>query len=139
MHELFRPLGANLATRRRVTDRVLIVEDDWAIRELVDNVLRRAGFQTKTAPNGTEAIAALRDQQFSAIVLDLMMPGITGYDLIMHMRANHVAVPVVVLTAAVKSLQEALLDPAIVKSVVTKPFELPALEAAVRQACASRA
>jgi CheY-like chemotaxis protein len=65
--------------------RVLVVDDDKAIRTLVTTVLTRNGDSVETAQNGEEAIGAIAGKKFGAIVLDLMMPKLDGFEVIEHL------------------------------------------------------
>ena len=116
--------------------RILIVEDDFAIRTLVDHVARRAGYETTAVENGGDAIAQLDGSgRFCAVILDLMLPNISGYDVVAHIRDNDLKVPVIIATAVVRNLDWSILDPAIVKTVLTKPFDIEKLRAAMAAAC----
>ena len=84
---------------------VLVVDDDPTSRELVSRQLRRAGFSTAEAPNGEDALLFARQNRPAMMVLDLMMPGTNGFDVIRKMRAENVDIPIVVLTG--KTLTEA--------------------------------
>jgi two-component system OmpR family response regulator len=117
---------------------VLIVEDDESIRTLVEVVAQRSGYLTSTVNHGGDAIMALKApdrDKYCVVVLDLMMPHVSGYDVILHIKENQLSIPVVVMTAAVKTLQRDKLDPSIVRAIVTKPFDLDKLRAAIAQAC----
>jgi DNA-binding response OmpR family regulator len=115
---------------------ILIVEDDFSIRTLVQHVAQRAGFETAAVENGADAIVALDgSRHYCAVILDLMMPNVSGYDVIAHIRDNHLTVPVIVATAVVRNLDRSLLDPSIVKTVLTKPFDIEKLRAAMADAC----
>ena len=118
---------------------ILIVEDDEAIRKLVQTVAQRQGFTTSYATHGGEAIAALGDGHYCVVILDLMMPGIDGYDVIMHIRDNSIAVPVIVMTAVVRGLEWSKLDKSIVKCVLTKPFDVERLSLEISNACGQHA
>ncbi|HWN67048.1 MAG TPA: response regulator, partial [Haliangium sp.] len=66
----------------RLEKRILIVDDDDAIRALVVTVLRRRGYRLDTARNGLEALEKLKNCRYSLVVLDLMMPRMSGYDVL---------------------------------------------------------
>ena len=83
---------------------VLIVDDDASTRELVSRQLRRAGFSTSEAATGEEALLYARVNRPSMMVLDLVMPGTNGFDVIHKMRADNVGIPILVLTG--KSLTD---------------------------------
>jgi CheY-like chemotaxis protein len=103
---------------------VLVVEDDRGIRDLLVAVLRREGYVVDSAEDGAEAILAIGKTSYDAVLLDLMMPRTDGYDVIDHVVNNGPRVPIVVATAAVKSIRHDRLDPYIVKSIIRKPFDL---------------
>ena|SRR5687768_290473 len=116
---------------------LLLVEDDASIRDLLAAVARRTGHETTSASNGGEAIELLAQRKFCAVVLDLMMPGVSGYDVVVHIREKKLSVPVVVVTAAIRSIEWVRLPKDIVVAVLTKPFEIEKLISAIESACAS--
>jgi len=104
--------------------RALIVEDDPAIRRLVEKLLTRRNVDIVTAHDGREAIDHLRDNDdFSVIVLDLMVPEVNGFELIDYIKREEKRVPVAVVSAV---SQQALtnLDLDVVKLVISKPFDV---------------
>ena len=82
--------------------RVLIVDDDPVQRRLLEEVIKRLGFDTKTAASGEQALALLEDREANAIslvLLDLMMPGVDGMAVLERMRGKPGMPPVIVQTA----------------------------------------
>ncbi len=81
--------------------RILIVEDHPLIAELVETRLRIEGLQPVKCPGGREAIALLDTDTFDAVILDIMMPDVDGYEVLRHIRANSrtADLPVIFLTA----------------------------------------
>jgi DNA-binding response OmpR family regulator len=79
--------------------RILIVEDDPLLGEGLLAGLRLAGFSAEWVRDGQPALDALRAEQFSAVVLDLGLPRMSGLDLLHHLRREKQAVPVLILTA----------------------------------------
>lgn len=77
---------------------VLIVDDDTRIRDLLSRFLREHGYRVTTAETAADARAKLTSLAFDLLVLDVMMPGESGFDLIKSLRANS-DVPVLMLTA----------------------------------------
>ena len=115
---------------------LLIVEDDASIRGLLSAVATRMGMDRTTISNGAEAIVLLGSaNSYCAVVLDLMMPEVDGYAVIDYLKKNLRLVPVVVVTAAISTLEWPRLDPLTVKAVVTKPFDIDKLQAAIEAAC----
>ncbi len=78
--------------------RVLVVEDDHSVRDVLARGLRQAEFDVLTAVDGASALRAA-EQQFDAIVLDIGLPDADGRDVCQALRARGVAVPVIFLTA----------------------------------------
>jgi two-component system phosphate regulon response regulator PhoB len=78
-------------------DRVLVVDDEADIVALVAYHLVKAGYRVSTAANGAEAVAAARHEHPSLVVLDLMLPGISGYDVLEQLRANEQTKDIAVL------------------------------------------
>jgi DNA-binding response OmpR family regulator len=116
---------------------VLVVEDDDQIRTLVARMLRRAGYQTDEACDGQEAIDKIRDDGISAIVLDLMMPRVSGFDVLAFLKNhNPDRKCVIVLSAAPPEMIDAL-DPGLVYARFRKPFDLEAVIEAVHRCVAA--
>ncbi len=113
--------------------RVLLVDDDPVILRLLDVNFRLEGFETATASRGDQVLDTARTQAPDAIVLDLMLPGMNGYEVIEALRADAElsTIPVVLLTA--RAMEE---DRARAASIdadyVTKPFDPGDLVALVR-------
>ena len=120
----------------RVTDQtglpILVVGDDEPTLNLLRAVLKRCGYATDVASNGIEAIALLRKNDYAAIVLDMMMPHVGGPEVIAFLSANGSPIPVVICSAAGTSALTGF-DPAIVKAVIRKPFDIEELTSAVRE------
>jgi CheY-like chemotaxis protein len=102
---------------------VLVVDDDEPTRRLVQAVLRRSGYDTVTATNGSEAIELLRKNAYSAVVLDMMMPRVGGRDVIEFLSTFGSTIPVVICSAAGPAALTGL-DAAVVKAVIRKPFDV---------------
>jgi two-component system OmpR family response regulator len=111
---------------------LLVVDDEPNIVELLSASLRFAGYDVSTAASGTEALKKAREVDPDLVVLDVMMPGLDGFDVVRRLRADDRHVPVLFLTARdavedkVKGLHTGGDD------YVTKPFSLDELVARVR-------
>src|SRR5436305_12495419 len=115
--------------------RVLVAEDDASIRRLLAVTLGRRRIDVEIATDGKEAIAALQKGRWAAVVLDLMMPKVSGWDIVRWMSAHpeHRPRSVIVVSAADReALRE--LDPTIVNAIVFKPFDVLELGAYVKKA-----
>jgi two-component system response regulator MtrA len=112
---------------------VLVVEDDPSVAEATGLLLERAGMRVVAAPDGRRALDLFQRQRFDAIVLDIMLPVIDGYDVCRSIRRVS-TVPIVMLTARDDKAEiVAGLDLG-ADDYVTKPFSGPELVARVRAA-----
>jgi DNA-binding response OmpR family regulator len=107
----------------RLEKRILVVDDDDAIRALVRTVVRRRGFAVDAARNGLDALEQIQARRYSMIVLDLMMPLMSGYELLEHLARLPVDERpcVLVLTAG---LEPRVLNTELVIGTIHKPFDL---------------
>ena len=121
-----------IRTSRLPEARLLIVDDEPMIVELLSESLRFAGFEVVTARNGTEALSRAREYEPDLLVLDVMMPGLDGFEVVRRLRADSMTMPVVFLTArdgqedAVKGLSVGADD------YIRKPFGLAEVIARIR-------
>jgi CheY-like chemotaxis protein len=114
--------------------RVLVVEDDPAIRRLVEKLLGRHGIETETARDGLVAIEKLRKGRFAVILLDLMIPEVSGYEVIEFIKKQGITAPVVVVSA-VSQQSLTKLDRDVVKLVISKPFDVEEFTRAIVDLC----
>ena len=122
-----------LCYKRSKRPRVLIVEDDPDLRELMDQLLTGAGFHTDVACNGQDALDKAHDNPPRVIVLDMMMPVMDGWAFRAHQRycVTLAAIPVVILSA----VPLARLRNVGAAATLQKPFHENELVAAVRAQC----
>jgi len=81
------------------TPQVLVVDDDHGVREALLLGLAVEGFEVRAAPDGESALAAIADRAPAAVVLDVMMPGISGVEVVRRLRATGRTLPVCMLSA----------------------------------------
>ncbi|NYI58092.1 response regulator transcription factor [Cellulomonas soli] len=108
---------------------VLVVDDDPGLRELLDSGLAFAGYDVRTAASATEAFDRLRERRPDVVVLDVVLPGTDGLDVLRLLRSTGDATPVLLLTArdAVPDRVAGLTAGA--DDYLTKPFDLTELVA----------
>jgi two-component system alkaline phosphatase synthesis response regulator PhoP len=109
--------------------KILVVDDDADIVELLSFNLKKAGFAIGTASNGIEALKKIRSMRFDLILLDLMMPEMDGFSLceILRRNAETASVPVIMLTALSGDLARLSGLESGANEYVTKPFSLKQL------------
>ena len=87
---------------------ILLVDDDPATLELLEETLRSAGYETQSVQNGVRALEVLSSKFVSAVLLDLLMPGMDGFEVIRHVRkeATLKDLPILVMTGKVLAKEE---------------------------------
>jgi two-component system, OmpR family, response regulator len=112
--------------------RVLVVDDDDNIVELLSVSLKFQGFEVHTATNGQAAVNLARDVKPDAVILDVMMPGMDGFGVLRRLRADGIDAPALFLTAR-DSLQDKIAGLTLGgDDYVTKPFSLEEVVARLR-------
>ena len=106
--------------------RILVVEDDFDIQELLQNFLQEAGYEVAVANDGVEALSLFADQRYDLIVLDIMLPKIDGYGVCELIRKQS-DVPIIMLTALSGEEDQIKGLDLQVDDYITKPFSMPVL------------
>jgi len=119
---------------------VLVADDDEDILQLVSFRLERAGYTVVTAADGQQALAAARQHQPDLAVLDVMMPGLNGYEVTRQLRADPAtaAIPVILLTARVQEADVSRGFEAGADDYLRKPFSPQELRSRVQAILARR-
>ena len=124
-----------------MSERILIVDDDPVQRRLLDNMVRKFGYEPLIAETGDAAVAMLNDESrhIDAVVLDLVMPGLDGLGVLAQLRKNGLGIPIVVQTAhggidnVVTAMRAGATD------FVVKPIGAERLQVSLRNALAASA
>lgn len=111
--------------------RILVVDDDPALAEMLTIVLRGEGFDTAVVVDGTKALPALRELKPDLVLLDLMLPGMNGIDVCKAIRAES-GVPIVMLTAKSDTVDVVLGLESGADDYIIKPFKPKELIARMR-------
>jgi two-component system response regulator MprA len=112
--------------------RILVVDDERAVRESLERALRLEGYEVALAEDGAQALGTLADQAPDAVVLDLMMPGVDGFEVCRRMRSAGDRTPVLVLTARDSVTDRVSGLDAGADDYLVKPFALDELLARLR-------
>ncbi|MDA0658726.1 MAG: sigma-54 dependent transcriptional regulator [Planctomycetota bacterium] len=117
---------------------ILIVDDDDELRDEMVRYFSRRGFHVSDAARGEDALAMLQMRAFDVILLDMMMPGISGLDLLSKIREHEICAEVVILTGqgTIETAVEAMKLGA--REFLAKPIRLKDLECLIQKACESR-
>ena len=111
--------------------KIMVVDDEMHIRELVRFYLDKAGFDTIEAANAEEALDIVENQYIDLAVVDIMMPGMDGFELVEQMR-QYLDFPVIMLTAKSQSKDKLRGFSLGIDDYVTKPFDPDELMARVK-------
>lgn len=112
--------------------RLLVIEDDEAIRSVLDRGLRAEGFDVDTAADGATGLERAIAGGYAAIVLDLLLPGLNGYRVCSHLRSEGSTVPILILTAKAGELDQIELLDAGADDFLTKPVSVAVVAARLR-------
>jgi DNA-binding response OmpR family regulator len=114
-----------------VKGKILIVEDDPSIRLGLEELLKTEGYEVSVCPRGDKAVEAVTKYQPSLIVLDVMLPGLSGFDVSKELRARKVATPILMLTAKSQEMDKVIGLDFGADDYVTKPFGVRELVARI--------
>ena len=111
--------------------RILVVEDDVTLRQALTFNLRRDGYDVSGAGDGESGLAAARGQRFDLILLDLMLPAMSGLEVLRALRGDGVTTPVIIVSAKTNEVDRVVGLKIGADDYVTKPFSRPELLARV--------
>lgn len=118
--------------------RILVVDDEESIREFLDIMLRKEGYEVTLAEDGAKAVEVLKKKSFDMVISDLQMPNMTGMELLKHTRENYPDVIFMIITAfgttesAVEAMKMGAYD------YITKPFKIDEVRINIAHALKSR-
>ncbi|UZW14122.1 response regulator transcription factor [Clostridium pasteurianum] len=116
-----------------MNNKILIIEDDISISEMVKNYLKKEGFIATTACNGEDGIAVFLKDNFDLIVLDLMMPKLDGIETIKIIREKS-SVPILIMSAKDSDVDKAIGLGFGADDYITKPFSMIEISARIKAA-----
>jgi DNA-binding response OmpR family regulator len=112
-------------------DAILVVEDEPAMRLLVEEYLQLLGYPVRTAPDGASALAEAAARPLSLAFVDINLPDFSGVELVRRLREAGVACPLVVMSGNLRETFESAVAPFGVAEVLEKPVDLDDLEALI--------
>lgn len=115
--------------------RVLLIEDEPNIIEAIRFILSREGWRVDTTSDGKNALEAVRNRNPDLVILDVMLPNRSGYDILCDMRADEAMrdIPVMMLTARGQKKDKELAERLGVNTFMTKPFSNAEMLASARE------
>lgn len=114
---------------------VLLVEDDIDLADVLRRMLVRAGYGVRVAADGQQALKALAEAIPAALVLDLILPRVSGFAILEYIRRQQIPMPVVVITG--NPLYHDALHQSGSKTILIKPFQIEELLDALRMSKAA--
>jgi DNA-binding response OmpR family regulator len=109
---------------------ILIIEDDEDINRLLCNIVRKSGYSPKPAYSGTEAVIYLDSQKWDMVLIDLMLPGLSGEDLLKKVT-NESNVPIIIISAKLETQTKINSLRAGADDYITKPFDVDEVSARI--------
>ena len=130
----WRRIGARSACRRPTRPRILVVDDEAAIRDLLSKTLALADYDVDLAPDGRTALERLRIIPYDLLITDLKMPGVDGLTVVREARRLKADIPVIIITGF--STEASAIDAVNlgVSGYLTKPFRVPRVLAVAAKA-----
>lgn len=112
--------------------RILVVDDEQTVRDFLQRVLATAGYTVITASDGLEALEKMSQFDISLILLDIMMPGLDGFEVLDHMRQCEENIPVIMLTGIQEATTKVDSLTLGADDYITKPFSVEELLARIQ-------
>jgi two-component system, OmpR family, alkaline phosphatase synthesis response regulator PhoP len=112
--------------------KLLVIEDDQGIQQMLSDYFRHNGYEVATASDGETGIRAALDERPDAVILDVMLPKTDGYSVCRHIRERNPALPILILTAKDDVVDKVLGLEMGADDYITKPFSLRELEARLK-------
>lgn len=113
--------------------KILVTDDDPRNRKLLETLLQAGGYEVISADSGQAALEAIAADQPDLILLDLMMPGMDGFEVVRQLKADPATrgIPIIMVTALDDAASRARLAVAGVSDVIAKPIDRWALQACI--------
>ncbi|KEF39067.1 response regulator with CheY-like receiver domain and winged-helix DNA-binding domain [Schinkia azotoformans MEV2011] len=112
--------------------RVLVVDDEHNLREMISSYLQNEGYETVEAANGDSAVQTVKNDQIDLVLLDIMMPEMDGYEALKEIRSIQKKLPVIMLTAKTDEIDKIVGLEMGADDYITKPFSLRELSARIK-------
>lgn len=116
------------------TEKILLIDDEFAVAEMIKKLLERLGYDVTLCTNSVEALQLFREQaaQFHVVITDLTMPGIAGLSLAQQIHEIRAEIPIILITGYGEDVSEDILPAYGIHEIIGKPFQLARLSTAIR-------
>lgn len=112
--------------------RILVVDDEHKLREMISSYLQNDGYETVEAENGNSAVQTIKNDQIDMVLLDIMMPEMDGYEALKEIRSIQKKLPIIMLTAKTDEIDKIVGLEMGADDYITKPFSLRELSARIK-------
>jgi two-component system, cell cycle response regulator CpdR len=120
------------------TVRILVADDEEAVREFVTRALRHQGYEVEAAEDGLQALEVLARQPFDLLVTDIVMPGLDGIELALKVSKDYPDTVILMMTGYAHEKQRAYGLESLIHQVISKPFTLKQICETVKEALGRR-
>jgi two-component system, NarL family, sensor histidine kinase BarA len=111
--------------------RILLVDDNTVVRDMLVDLVASLGYRADAAAGGEEALKLFDHGHYSVVLTDLLMPGMSGWDVLAAVRQRDANMPVIIITGSPVVDDPRALQPGV--AVVKKPVDVTALDATIKQ------
>jgi len=125
-----------IMSRLSQDSRILLVDDHHVVRDMLVDLVGSLGYRADAAASGVEALALFDRGQYDVVLTDLMMPGMSGWEVLAALRQRDPQLPIIILTGT-----PAIGDPRAAQTgvaVLRKPIDVTALEATIKRMLGQR-
>ena len=124
MEKLFEPNMPTTSISQNTVSPILIVEDDPDLAKLLQIHLGDLGFETEVAADGKKGLSLALEGSYSIVILDIMLPGLDGFEVCKRIRAQNRSLPIIMLTSKSEELDKVLGLELGADDYLTKPFSI---------------
>ena len=118
-------------TARTQEPKVLLVDDNTIVRDMLVDLVGSLGYHTDGAASGQEALALFDRHRYSVVLTDLVMPGMSGWDVLAALRQRDAHLPVIIVTGSPVVGDPRAFQPGV--AVLKKPVDVMALDATIKR------
>jgi CheY-like chemotaxis protein len=118
-------------TARTQEPKVLLVDDNTIVRDMLIDLVGSLGYRTDGAASGQEALALFDRHRYSVVLTDLVMPGMSGWDVLAALRQRDAHLPVIIVTGSPVVGDPRAFQPGV--AVLKKPVDVMALDATIKR------